>query len=64
MLVTVLSNAGVQDPKTPLFEIADKLNVPPEQIGAIAVKVGIIAGFTVIVIDAVVAQTPAVGANV
>jgi hypothetical protein len=59
-----LSNDGVHDPKTPLFETADKLNVPPEQIGAIAVKVGSVVGFTVIVIDAVLAHIPAVAVNV
>jgi Flp pilus assembly pilin Flp len=38
--------------------------VPPEQIGATALNVGVIFGLTVIVIVAVVAHCPAVGVNV
>ena len=34
-------------------------NVAPEQIGATALKVGVVAGFTVILIVAVVAHCPA-----
>ena len=52
-------------PFTPLFEVvgnADK--VPPEQIGATAVKVGVVFGLTVIVKVVVVAHCPAVGVNV
>ena len=39
-------------------------NVPPEQIGATGVNVGVTFGFTVIVIGVVGAQTPVVGVNV
>jgi len=45
-----LFNAGAQVPVTPLLEVvgnADK--VAPEQIGAMAVNVGVIFGLTVIV---------------
>jgi hypothetical protein len=48
--VFVLSKAGDQDPVIPLFEVVGKANkVPPEQIGVIAVNVGVIFGLTVIV---------------
>jgi hypothetical protein len=49
----------------PLLEVVgngDK--VAPEQIGATAVKVGVIFGLTVIVKVVVVAHCPAVGVNV
>ena len=49
----------------PLLEVvgnADK--VAPEQMGATAVKVGVIFGLTVIVEVVVVAHCPAVGVNV
>ena len=51
----VLSNAGDQDPVMPLLEVVGKaVNVPPEQIGAAAVKVGVI--FVAIVTVAVIKQ--------
>ena len=65
MVVAVLFKAGDQVPVILLFDVvgnADK--VAPEQIGAIAVKVGVTVGFTVIVIVAIVAHWPAVGVNV
>ena len=49
----------------PLVEVvgnADK--VAPEQIGATALKVGVMFGLTVIVKVVVVAHCPAVGVNV
>jgi hypothetical protein len=61
----VLSKAGVQVPVIPLFEVVgngDK--VVPEHIGATAVNVGITFGLTGIVIVAIVAHCPAVGAKV
>jgi len=49
----------------PLLELVGKgFNVPPEQIGATAVKVGVIFGLTVIVNVVVVAHCPAAGVNV
>ena len=61
----MLSKAGDQDPVIPFVEVvgsADK--VPPEQIGATAVNVGVMFGLTVIVNVVVVAHCPAVGVNV
>ena len=57
--------AGAQVPVMPLLEVVGRaVNVAPEQIGATAVKVGVIFGLTVIVNVAVVAHCPAVGVNV
>ena len=39
-------------------------NAVPEQIGATALKVGVVAGFTVIVIVAIDAHCPAPGVKV
>ena len=64
-MVAVLSKAGDQDPVVPLVEVvgnADK--VAPEQIGATALKVGVIFGLTVIVSVVIVAHCPAVGVHV
>jgi len=44
--------------------VGSAVSVAPEQIGATAVNVGVIFGFTVIVNVAVVAHCPAVGVNV
>jgi hypothetical protein len=60
-----LLSAGAQLPVTPLLDVVgngDK--VAPEQIGATDVNVGVMFGFTVIVIVAVVAHCPADGVNV
>ena len=49
----------------PLLEVVGNgFNVPPEQIGATAVKVGVMFGLTVIVNVVVVAHCPAVGVKV
>ena len=49
----------------PLLEVVGNgFNVPPEQIAATAVKVGVIFGLTVIVNVVIVAHRPAVGVNV
>ena len=64
-MVVVLSKAGDQVPVIPFVEVvgnADK--VAPEQIGATALKVGVIFGLTVIVNVVVVAHCPAVGVKV
>ena len=58
-------SAGAQVPVMPLFEVvgsADK--VAPEHIGATAVNVGVMFGFTTIINVVVVAHCPAVGVNV
>jgi hypothetical protein len=60
-----LFKAGAHVPVIPLFDVvgsADK--VAPEQIGATALKVGVMFGLTVIVNVAVVAHCPTVGVNV
>ena len=49
----------------PLLEVVGNgFNVPPAQMGATAVKVGVIFGLTVIVNVVIVAHRPAVGVNV
>jgi hypothetical protein len=61
----VLSIVGDHEPVYPLSEVVGKaFKVPPKHIGATAVNVGSIFGFTVIVRVVVVAHCPAVGVNV
>ncbi len=48
----------------PLSEVAGSEKEPPEQIGAICVKVGVTLGFTVTVMVCVAAHWPAVGVKV
>ena len=63
--MAVLFTAGDHVPVMPLFDVVGKGdNIPPEQIGATCVKVGITCEFTVMDIVAVVAHCPAVGVNV
>jgi hypothetical protein len=65
VVVAVLFKAGDQAPVIPLLEVvgsADK--VPPSQIGATALNVGVIFGLTVMTNAVVVAHKPAVGVNV
>jgi len=65
VVVVVLSKAGVHVPVMPLLEVVgngDK--VAPEQIGAIAVNVGVMLELTVIVSVAVVAHCPGSGVKV
>ena len=64
-MVAVLFNAGAQVPVIPLLEVVGNAErVPPEQMGATAVKVGVMFGLTVIVNVVVVAHCPAIGVNV
>ena len=65
-MVAVLFKAGDQVPAIPLLEVVGSAaNVCPAQIGATAVKVGVIVfPFTVIVSVAVVAHCPAAGVKV
>ena len=50
-------NAGAQVPVIPFVDVVGSaFRVAPEQIGAIAVNVGVVFGFTVIVNVAVVAH--------
>ena len=63
--MAVLFNAGDQLPVIPLSDVVGNAdNVPPEQIGATALNVGVTLLLTVIVNEAVVAHWPAVGVNV
>ena len=63
--MVVLSRAGDHDPVYPFNEVVgNAVKVPPSQIGATAVKVGVILGFTVMLSVVVVAQRPAVGVKV
>ena len=56
-MVAVLSNAGAQLPVNPLLDVVGNgANTAPEQMGATAVKVGVMFGLTVIVNVAVVAH--------
>ena len=65
VVVAVLSRAGDQLPVMPLVEVVGKADkVPPEQIGATAVNVGVTFGLTVIVKVVVVAHCPGVGVKV
>ena len=64
-MVAVLLSAGAHVPVMPLLDVVGNgFNVPPEQIGATAVNVGVMFGLTVIVSVVVVAHRPAVGVKV
>ena len=57
--------AGAQVPVIPLVDVVGNgANTAPEQMGATALKVGVIFGLTVIVNVVVVAHCPAVGVKV
>ena len=63
--MAVLFSAGAQVPVIPLLDVVGRaVRVAPEQIGATALKVGVMFGFTVMVKVAVVAHCPAVGVKV
>ena len=50
MVVAVLFSAGAHVPAMPLLDVmGSAVRVAPEQMGATAVKVGVMFGFTVIV---------------
>jgi len=63
--VVVLSKVGDHVPVIPLLEVVGSgVRVAPEQIGAIAVNVGVVFELTVIVNVVVVAHCPGSGVNV
>ena len=63
--MAVLFKAGDQLPVIPFNDVVGNADsVPPEQIGATALNVGVTLLLTVIVNEAVVAHWPAVGVNV
>ena len=64
-MVAVLLSAGAQAPVIPLLDVVGNgFNVPPEQIGATVLNVGVMFGLTVMVNVVVVAHCPAVGVKV
>ena len=68
VVVAVLFKAGDQDPVILLFDVVGSaLNVAPEQIAGTCVNVGVVNGFTVILIVVVLAHVGVavvVGVNV
>jgi hypothetical protein len=65
VVVVVLSKAGDHEPVYPSSEVVgNAFSVPPEQIAATALNVGVVFGVTVTVSVVVVAHCPAVGVNV
>jgi hypothetical protein len=64
VVVAVLLIAGDQVPVIALFDVVGSVNVPPLQIAATCVNVGVVGWLTVTVIVVVVAQRPAVGVKV
>ncbi len=52
----MLFTAGDQVPLIPFVEVLGSVNVPPAQMGAIGLKVGVAAGLTVTVSVVVVAH--------
>jgi len=65
VVVAVLLSAGAHVPVIPLLEVVGNgFNVPFEQIGGTALKVGVIFGLTVMVRVVVVAHWPAPGVKV
>ena len=63
-MVAVLLSAGDQVPVIPLVDVVGNVTVSPEQIGAIALNVGVVFGLTVMVNVAVVAHSDAAGVKV
>ncbi len=64
VVLVVLSIAGDHVPVIPFVEVVESVNVPPEQIAAIGLNVGVVDGFTVTLSVVVVAHCPAAGVKV
>jgi len=64
VVVAALFIAGLHVPVMPLFDVAGRVNDPPEQIAATCVNAGVALLFTTTVIIAVDAHWPAVGVKV
>jgi hypothetical protein len=64
VVVVLLFAAGIQVPAIPFVDVAGNVNVPPAQIGAIWVNVGVTGVFTVTVNVVVNAHGFPVGVNV
>ena len=65
-MVMVLFNAGDQLPEIPLSDVVGNgvIVCPAQYVPTGGVKVGVMFGVTVMVIDALVAHCPASGVNV
>ena len=59
-MVAVLSILGNHVPVIPFVEEDGKVNVPPEQMGAIGLNVGVVDGLTTTVVVAVAVHVPEV----
>lgn len=55
-MVAFTLGTGLQLPFTPLFDVVAKLIIPPVQIGAICVKVGLVLAWYVMVMSSVSVQ--------
>jgi hypothetical protein len=64
VVVVVLFIVGDHVPEIPFVEVVGSVKVSPSQIGEIALKVGVLIGFTVMVKVCVVAHCPELGVNV
>ena len=66
MVVAELLIAGDQIPAMPLLDVAERLKLPPAQIGGTCVKVGVWVGFTgtVIVVETAQGGAAALGVKV
>ena len=64
VVLVVLSIAGDHVPVIPFVEVVESVNVPPEQIAAIGLNVGVVDGFTVTLSVVFVAHCPTAGVNV
>ena len=64
VVVVLLFAAGIQVPAIPFVDVGGNINVPPAQIGAIWVNVGVLVAVTFTVNVAIVAHGFPVGVNV
>jgi hypothetical protein len=64
VVVAVLLTAGDQVPVNAFVEVVGRVIVPPEQMGAMGLNVGVAGKPTVTVIVVMVAHCPAVGVKV
>jgi hypothetical protein len=64
VVVAVLFIAGDHVPVIPFVEEVGKVNVPPTQMGAIGLNVGVVDGFTVTASVVMLAHCPAAGVKV
>jgi hypothetical protein len=64
VVVDVLFIAGLQVPVIPLLDVLGSVNVPPLQIGATCVNVGVIRGLMITVMVVVVAHCPTDGVKI